>query len=147
MALAAATAATPALARAADPALPASGEFLAIRTILSLAFVLALLFVTLGVLRRLRFGAGPGASSSIPIASRGRLDLGAHREIRLVDVGGRILVVGITNESMELLAELPAEALAHAASRTDPAPAASPVHHVRRVPGIGRFLQRLTTSF
>jgi flagellar biogenesis protein FliO len=147
MALASAMAATPELARAADPAVSATGEFFTLRTILSLAFVLGLLFVTLGVLRRLRFGGALGASAQIPIASRGRLDLGAHREIRLVDVGGRILVVGVTNERMELLADLPGDAQTASLPVRDSAlemPAGGSFAGVPRIP---RFLQRLITSF
>ncbi len=147
MALASAMAATPELARAADPAVSASNEFIALRTILSLAFVLALLFVTLGVLRRLRFGAGLGSSARIPIASRGRLDLGAHREIRLVDVGGRILVVGVTNERMELLVDLPADSLTEPVAVNESTPETTLPRSIAGVPGISRFLQRLITSF
>jgi flagellar biogenesis protein FliO len=35
-----------------------------------------------------------------------RLDVGARREIRIVRVSDRLLVVGITEDRMELLAEL-----------------------------------------
>jgi flagellar biogenesis protein FliO len=137
----------PAHAWAADPTTwGSSSGVLALRTILSLAFVLALLLVTLRMLRRLRFADG-ATTREHPIASRGRLDLGARREIRVVDVHGRLLVVGITDQKMELLAELdPATLDAAEVAKESAAPAAVAGASATR-PAIGRFLQRLITSF
>lgn len=142
-----ATAAMPAHAWAADPTTwGSSSGILALRTILSLAFVLALLLLTLRMLRKLQ-GTRGATTREHPIASRGRLDLGARREIRVVDVHGRLLVVGITDQKMELLAELDPRALdAPEVAKENAAPAAA-LASSTTPPGIGRFLQRLITSF
>jgi flagellar biogenesis protein FliO len=113
--------------------------------------VLALLFGTLHLLRRARLGA-PGALAKSPlVASRGRLDLGTGREIRLVEVSGRLLVVGVTNESMQLLADLPQTEAQGSESASPVGARNAPVAHPTELPwqpsGIGRFLQRLITSF
>ncbi len=151
MFLAWATAAMPAHAWAADPAFSTSSGVLALRTVLSLAFVLGLLFLTLRFLRGLQFGGTRATTRAHPIASRARLDLGAHREIRIVDVHGRLLVVGITHESMQLLTELAPDALTAPAETTSAAfenpPAPRLAAQIPAPWGIARFLQRVITSF
>lgn len=151
MFLAGAMAATPAHAWAADPAFSTSSGVLALRTVLSLAFVLGLLFLSLRFLRGLQLGESRATTRAHPIASRARLDLGARREIRIVDVHGRLLVVGITDQSMQLLTELAPDALAEPAETASAAcettPAARLAARIPTPPGIARFLQRVITSF
>lgn len=116
---------------------------LALRATASLAVVLALLFGLVHLLRRSQRPSN-ATSKAVGLMTRGRLDLGARREIRLVEVEGRLLVVGITNERMELLTEMPAPNVVVSVDGVpDPARAAvrSPFA------GVGGFLQKLTTSF
>ena len=94
----------PEAAWAADGATPALGQ-LALRAGASLAAVVGLI-VLLAVLVR-KFKAIPGAvSSGGRLASLARLDLGARREIRLVRVDEKTLVVGVTGDRIELLCEV-----------------------------------------
>ena len=97
---------TPTLAFAsgadAVPGLTAMG----LRAVLSLAGVLALIAALAFLVRRLRTpgGSGPATRRVVPLD---RLDLGGHREIRLLRVEKRLLLVGVTGERIALLSELP----------------------------------------
>jgi flagellar biogenesis protein FliO len=94
----------PQAAWAADGISEPSLAFLLLRAFFSLALVLALLGALTIAVRKWNERASLGRAGA-QLVSRGRLDLGARREIRLIDIGGRILVVGITAERMDLLAE------------------------------------------
>jgi flagellar protein FliO/FliZ len=100
--------ALPSLALAADPGSPPSLSDAVVRTVASLGAVLALIVLLAFLFKRFREQAtqSGGGGRLVEIA---RLDLGSRREIRLVRVADRQLVVGITAERMQLLAELPAE--------------------------------------
>ena len=95
----------PTSALAADPATPASIGMAAFRTAASLGIVLALIALLAFPFSRFRESATRRPSGG-RIASVARLDLGGRREIRLVEISGRRLVVGVTGDRIELLTEL-----------------------------------------
>ncbi len=95
----------PTSALAADPATPSSLGMAAFRTAASLAIVLGLIALLAFLFRRFRESASHRPSSG-RIASIARLDLGGRREIRLVEIAGRRLVVGVAGDRIELLTEL-----------------------------------------
>jgi flagellar biogenesis protein FliO len=80
---------------------PGLGE-LGLRAGAALAAVLALIAVLAVLVRRLRLSPHVGRSGG-RLASRGRLELGGRREIRLIQVDRQMLIVGITPERIELL--------------------------------------------
>lgn len=94
----------PALAAGAAAALPSLGISL-VRVGASLALVIALLLALAALFRRAR-AASRAAHPGPRLESVDRLDLGTRRELRLVRAGDRLLVVGITDERIELLSEL-----------------------------------------
>ena len=129
----------PQAAWAVDGISEPSIAFLLLRAFFSLALVLALLGALVIAVRKWNERTSlvrPGAQ----LISRARLDLGARREIRLIEIGGRVLVVGITAERMDLLAETPLEDLPsqeEAASQTGAVHLGSWAHR----------MQKLITSF
>ena len=74
----------------------------------SLALVLALLFALVALMKRARTHVRRGRTGPA-LETVDRMDIGARREIRLVRAGERLLVVGITEERMELLSEIETE--------------------------------------
>jgi flagellar protein FliO/FliZ len=94
----------PASAFAADPSLPSLGMSL-VRVGASLALVVAMLFALAALLRRLR-AASRAAHSGPRLETLDRMDVGGRRELRLVRAGDRLLVVGITEERIQLLTDL-----------------------------------------
>ncbi len=87
---------------------PSLGE-LALRAGGSLLLVLLLFAALVLLLRRLRAGGGGLRDSANRLLRlRERIDLGARREIRVVEAQGRLLVVGVTNQGITLLTELDA---------------------------------------
>jgi len=134
MALALLTMVIPAAAWGGDGTAP-STPFLFLRMILSLAFVLALLFGLLHGLRRWNM-RNPSARAAPLLTSKARLDLGQRREIRLIEIPGRVLVLGITPDRMDLLAEMPAD------SETPTVEAAAPIP----LSQFGHRMQKLITS-
>ena len=97
----------PATAFAADPeVLPTLGQA-TLRAVAALGLVLVLIVLLAYLFKRLR-QSSPVSSNHGPVASVARLDLGGRREIRLVRVGDRQLVVGITSGRIDLLSEQPA---------------------------------------
>ena len=123
---------SPALAGDGLPALSQS----ALRALAALGGVLALILVLSWLLRRFREASAARADGP-SLASLGRLDLGSRREIRVVRVLDRLLVVGVTEQRCELLTELPAHADASPVEAT-PAPECGP-------PAL-EVLRRLATS-
>jgi len=95
----------PVSARAAGTeALPELG-FSLLRVAGSLVLVLALLLALAALFRRAR-NVARSSHRGPRLETVDRLDVGARREIRVVRAGERTLVVGITEERMELLCEL-----------------------------------------
>jgi flagellar biosynthetic protein FliO len=90
---------------AADPAIPPSLGEASLRTAAALGIVLALIALLAYLFKRFRDSAVLRPSSD-RIVSLGRLDLGNRREIRLLEVGGHRLVVGVTGDRIELLRDL-----------------------------------------
>jgi flagellar protein FliO/FliZ len=91
---------------AGTAALPSVGLSL-VRVGASLALVIALLLALAAMFRRVR-AVSRAAHPGPRLETIDRLDVGARRELRLVRAGDRLLVVGITDERIELLAELDA---------------------------------------
>ncbi len=95
----------PSIALASPPdALPGFGSMIA-RALASLGGVLGLIVLLAWLFRRLRATTMAGGGGEA-VTSSGRLDLGARREIRVVKVRDRTLVVGVTEDRIELLTEL-----------------------------------------
>ncbi|MFN8179536.1 MAG: flagellar biosynthetic protein FliO [bacterium] len=89
-------------------ALPSVGLSL-VRVGASLALVIALLLALAAMFRRVR-AVSRAAHPGPRLETIDRLDVGARRELRLVRAGDRLLVVGITEQRIELLSELDAPA-------------------------------------
>jgi flagellar protein FliO/FliZ len=114
---------------------PSLGE-LALRAGGSLVLVLLLFASLVFLLRRFRGGAaGLRDSANRFLRLRERIDLGARREIRVVEVQGRLLVVGVTNQGITLLTELDAAA---SPAEQAPPPAGGPLLRVLRKMNPGR---------
>jgi len=79
----------------------------ALRAVLSLAGVVALI-AALGLLLRRLQAQQSSRPASGRLRSLARLDLGARREIRIVEADGHRLVVGVTADRLDLLTALPA---------------------------------------
>ncbi len=73
-------------------------------SLLSLVFVLALIPVSLWVARRFQAGA-PGNARQGPIRIRATVAVGPRERIVIVEAAGKSLLVGITAQSMQTLAE------------------------------------------
>jgi flagellar biosynthetic protein FliO len=73
----------------------------------ALGFVVLLAWATVYLLRKSRIGQQYGATGgSIRVAEC--VYLGPKKQISLVEIGGRVLALGITEENISLLAEWPA---------------------------------------
>jgi len=119
----------------ADEGLPALSQS-AFRALAALGGVLALILVLSWLLRRFR-DASIARADGPALASLGRLDLGSRREIRVVRVLDRLLVVGVTEQRCELLTELPS---------VGAAPSAEAVPDVESGPPALEVLRKLATS-
>jgi len=75
-----------------------------ISSLLSLVFVLALIPVSLWVARRFQAGAA-GVARQGPIRIRATVAVGPRERIVIVEAAGKSLLVGITGQSMQTLAE------------------------------------------
>lgn len=96
----------PALARAAGEAgsapLPETGLGGALMTMLAgLALVLGLMFGLYWLVRRFLPSVGGGAGGGMRLV--GRLPLGPRKFVALVEVAGRVLVVGVSDRGVNLL--------------------------------------------
>jgi flagellar protein FliO/FliZ len=115
---------------------PLGSVELALRAGGSLVLVLLLFASLVFLLRRFRGGAaGLRDSANRFLRLRERIDLGARREIRVVEVQGRLLVVGVTNQGITLLTELDAAA---SPAEQAPPPAGGPLLRVLRKMNPGR---------
>lgn len=88
--------------------------------IVSLLFMLGLLVAAYFLSRRM--GAPAGCRKSRYMKAIDRLAVGKDRWIEMVQVGGEVMVVGVTGHTMEVLKTLPADALREnkAAGQEDP---------------------------
>ena len=75
-----------------------------VSSLLSLVFVLALIPVSLWDARRFQAGA-PGSTRQGPIRIRATVAVGPRERIVIVEAAGKSLLVGITGQSMQTLAE------------------------------------------
>ncbi|MFA7505312.1 MAG: flagellar biosynthetic protein FliO [Burkholderiaceae bacterium] len=75
-----------------------------VSSLLSLLFVLALIPITLWIARRFMAG-GTGTVGPGPIRIRATATLGPRERIVIVEAAGKNLLVGITAQSMQTLAE------------------------------------------
>lgn len=98
-------------------------EWIFVKMLLSLGAVLALMFGLVYLLRRfvLIGGAAPGQAVAIEVL--GRKALQPKRSVVVLNVAGRVLVVGMSEQGMQLLTELP-DAVAAPMTGQDAAPAA-----------------------
>jgi len=106
-------------AAAADGSLDAAGSL--VQMLLGLAVVIGLLYASLHVLKRL--GAGTGNAAGL-IKVRGATAVGPRERVVLVDVAGKVLVLGVTPGRITPLHTLDAADLPGAPEASDtPAPA------------------------
>lgn len=80
----------------------------ALRVVLALAVVFGLIRYA-G--RKLSGGVGTRPSRSLPLAIIGRLSLGKGAGIALVEVGGRVLLLGVGEQGVRVLTEIDAPAV------------------------------------
>jgi flagellar protein FliO/FliZ len=90
-------------------------------SLLAFAVVIALIPVALALLKRAQF---PRSGRSAGLSLVGGLAVGPRERVAVVEAGGRWLVVGVTSQSINLLAEL--ERPADGAAASAPATPASP---------------------
>lgn len=91
---------------AAAPPLP-DGDLTAaiVKMLAALALVLAVLVGLYWLLRRFLPGQAPGASGGA-LRLIGRLPLGPKKGLALVEVAGRVLVLGLAEQSVNLIATI-----------------------------------------
>lgn len=102
-------------ASAAEGSLDAAGSL--VQMLLGLAVVIGLLYASLHVLKRLGVGAGQSAGL---IKVRGATAVGPRERVVLVDVAGKVLVLGVTPGRITALHTLDAADLPSAPSDTPP---------------------------
>ena len=91
-----------------------------LRLVFSLAVVLVLMAVLARFLQQRQLGGGPvGRGRQVPMRVLGRQGVGRAASVTLVDVAGKVLVLGVTDQSIQVLRELSADELAIA---DEPAP-------------------------
>jgi len=122
----------------------APGTFtLVARALGSLAAVVALIAALALLLRRLREHA-PARGAARSLHAIERLDLGGKRELRVVRAGDRMLVLGVTEQRIDLLTELDGAAETAAEAAPDHG-AANAAAAGAGTPGL-RLLRKLATS-
>ena len=99
--------------------------------LLAFIAVVALIPAALWVLRRLQ-GTAPGTGRVVTLV--GGLALGPRERIAVIEADGRRWMVGVTGQSISLLAELERSACADPAATAAPAPPPA---------GFGRLLDRM----
>ena len=97
-----------ALAEETAPAAFADGGLAGpiVKTLAALALVLAVLMGLYLFLRRLLPGQGPGLAGSGGLRLLGRLLLGPKKGVALVEVADRVLVLGLSEQNVNLLATI-----------------------------------------
>lgn len=93
-------AASPAFANESLPSLSTA----ALRSLAALGAVLALILALAWLLRRFK-DSTKATTEGVALRSVARLDLGAKRELRLVQADERMLLLGLTEQRCELLSE------------------------------------------
>jgi len=81
-------------------------EWIVVKMILSLGAVLALMFGLVFALKRFGVPGGSAAELSVPIQILGRKLLQPKKSVVVMKVAEKILVVGISEQGMQLLTEL-----------------------------------------
>lgn len=84
-------------------------EMVLVRTVLSLAAVLALMLGVLYLVRRYVQGGSRSTSHLVEVELLGQRALGPRRSIQVLKVLDRVLVVGVSEQGMQALAELSGE--------------------------------------
>lgn len=112
---------------------------LVLRLVFSLAVVLGLMLLVARVAQR-RLGGRAGA----PLAVLHRQAVGRHASVAVVAVGGRTLLLGVTEQQVRMITELDAAELAGTGAQPDlsssagPAPTAVRVAPVASLPAVRR---------
>jgi len=81
-------------------------EWIVLKMILSLGAVLALMFGLVFVLKRFGVAGGMSNELCVPIHILGRKSLQPKKSVVVLKVAGKILVVGISEQGMQMLTEL-----------------------------------------
>ncbi len=81
-------------------------EWIVLKMILSLGAVLALMFGLVFVLKRFGVAGGVSSELSVPIHILGRKSLQPKKSVVVLKIAGKILVVGISEQGMNMLTEL-----------------------------------------
>jgi flagellar biosynthetic protein FliO len=84
-------------------------EMVLVRTVLSLGAVLALMLGVLYLVRRYVQGGSRSTSHLVEVELLGQRALGPRRSIQVLKVLDRVLVVGVSEQGMQALAELSGE--------------------------------------
>ena len=86
-------------------------EWMFAKMLLSLGLVLALMFGLTYLLRRYVVAGGTAASQPLPIELLGRKTLQPKKSVVVIKVADKVLVLGVSEQSMQLLTELTEEEL------------------------------------
>ena len=112
------------------------------RLAISLAVVFGLMWVAARVLRKRGLGSSKGSTATSRIEVLARQGLGRTSSVQVVRVGGRTLVLGVTDAQVSVLAE--ADPLLLEAELALAALPAAPVQRSEAKPGSwGPFLEQL----
>jgi len=87
-----------------------------VKMVSALAIVLGLMALTAYLFRKYLNPKLGGAGGGMLLRVKGTIPLGVKKEIALVEVGGKILVVGVTPTQISLLCEMEPERMAPPAS-------------------------------
>ena len=110
------------------------------RLAISLAVVFGLMMIAGRVLRRRGLGSAKGATATSRIDVLARQGLGRSSSVQLVRVGGRTLVLGVTDSAVSVLAEAD-PLLLEAELALSPTSATAPVS--AKAPGWGSLVELL----
>jgi flagellar biogenesis protein FliO len=89
-------------------------EWIVVKTLLSLAAVIALMIGVVFVMKKFTYGAQGASSAVIDMKVIGTMMLQPKRSVSLLKVMNKVLIVGITEDGMRTLGEISdAESLQH----------------------------------
>ncbi len=74
--------------------------------VVKLAFVIALIYLVVRILKRYVYRGAPVASARKPVSVLSSVSLAPNRTVFVLDVAGKLLVVGATSSQMSLLTEV-----------------------------------------
>lgn len=95
------------LRREASPPRPPEIGFLAfVRLFVALIIILGMIYAAVYVMRRFWARQTTQPSSSNLFSVLGRLHLGPKKAIYMIEIPGRILIIGVTESRMEMLGEI-----------------------------------------